>query len=176
MGDDVNGAWMSGIEDERATRYLFGTTILTLLLERESIHRKDARVAGHCGFPFRQYMSETDPHHAPLAEVKVERMCDHERENVARPVANDGAVTFDRESWVALEPSARCTCVTSRRTVHVGARSLDGSHAASEGGSRSGGVSAHDQRGTQTMAENGAGIVGQNSLNFGRGIPAVRKQ
>ena len=132
MGDDVNGAWMSGIEDERATRYLFGTTILAVLLEGECVHRKDARVAGHRGSPFGQDLGETDPHHAPLADVKVERMCDHERENVARPVGNDGAVTFDRKSWVALEPSARRACVTARRIVHVGARRLDGGHARGE--------------------------------------------
>ena len=61
MGDDVNGARMAGIEEERATRYLFGTTTLTVLLERECVHRKDARVAGHGGFPFGQHVGETDP-------------------------------------------------------------------------------------------------------------------
>ena len=71
----------------------------------------------------------THPHHAPLAKVKVERMCDYERENVARPVGNDGAVTLDRKSWVALEPSARRACVTARRIVLLGARRLDGSYA-----------------------------------------------
>jgi hypothetical protein len=120
-----------GIEDERATRYLFGTTILAVLLEGECVHRKDARVAWQSGMPFGQHVGETHSHHAPLAEVKVERMCDHERENVARPVGHDDTVTFDRKSWVALEPSARCTCVTSRRIVHVGRR-LDGSHARGE--------------------------------------------
>ena len=98
MGDDVNGARMSGIEGERATRYLFGTTILAVLLEAERVHRKDARVAGHRGLPFGQHLGDTIPHHAPLAEAKVERMCDHERENVARPVDHDGTVTFDRKS------------------------------------------------------------------------------
>src|SRR5690349_2817991 len=86
MGDDVNGAWMSGIKDERAPRYLFGTTIVAVLLEGECVHRKDARIAGHAGFPFRQHVGETHPHHAPLAKVKVERMCDYERENVAWPI------------------------------------------------------------------------------------------
>jgi hypothetical protein len=51
-------------------------------------------------------------------------MCDHERENVARPVGHDGAVTFDRKSCVALEPGARRVCVTARRIVFVGARRL----------------------------------------------------
>ena len=72
MGDDVNGAWMSGIKDERATRYLFGTTILAVLLEGECVHRKDARIAWQCGMPFGQHVGETHSHHAPLAEVKVE--------------------------------------------------------------------------------------------------------
>jgi hypothetical protein len=49
MGDDVNSAWMSWVEDERATRYFFGTTILAVLLEGERVHRKDARVAGRLG-------------------------------------------------------------------------------------------------------------------------------
>jgi hypothetical protein len=108
------------------------TTILAVLLEGECVHRKDARVAGHGGFPFGQHAGETDPHHAPLAEVKVERMCDYECENVAWSVGHDGTVTFDRERRAVLEPSARRACMTVRRIVHVGAGRLDGSHAGGE--------------------------------------------
>jgi hypothetical protein len=43
-------------------------------------------------------MEGTIPHRAPLAEAEVERMRDHERGNVARPVDDDGAVTLDRKS------------------------------------------------------------------------------
>ena len=74
MGDDVNGARMPGVEGKRATRHLFGTTILTVLLKAESVHRKDARVAGHRGLPFGQHLGDTIPQHAPPAEAEVERM------------------------------------------------------------------------------------------------------
>jgi hypothetical protein len=47
MGDDVNGARMSGVEGERATRYLFGTTILAVLLEG------DVLLSPRCRFPVR---------------------------------------------------------------------------------------------------------------------------
>src|SRR5262249_18672985 len=103
--------------------------ILAVLLEGECVHRKNARIAGHGGFPFGQRAGETQPHHAPLAKGKVERMCDYERENVARPGRNDSAAKFARKGWVALEPSARRACVTARRIVLLGARRLDGSYA-----------------------------------------------
>ena len=115
MGDDVNGAWMAGVDVERATRYLFSAAILAVLLEAESVHRKHACVAGNPGVPFGQHLGDAIPQHAPLAEAEVECMRDHERENVAWPVAYDGAITFDRESLVAVEPSTRRRRVTTRR-------------------------------------------------------------
>ena len=176
MGDDVNGARMSGIEGERAPRHLFGTTILAVLLEGERVHRKDARVAGHCGVPFRQHLGDTIAHHASPAEAEVECMRDHERENVARPVDDDGAVTFERKSRVALEPSTRRGRVTACGVVDVWARRLDGGHARSKRGSRGGVIGTHDDRGAQTMAEDALGVVGKHPLNLGRGIAAMRQQ
>ncbi len=102
MGDDVNGARMSGVERERAARHLFSTTILAVLLEGEPVHRKDARVAGRCSLPFGHHLGDTIPHRAPPAEAEVERMRDHKRQDIARPVDDDGAVTFDRENRIAL--------------------------------------------------------------------------
>jgi hypothetical protein len=56
-------------------------------------------------------------------------MPDHERENVARAIGDDGAVTFGRKSRIALEPSTRCGRVTARGIVDVLAHRLDDVHA-----------------------------------------------
>ena len=131
MGDDMNGARMARIEAKRAMRYLFGTTILAVLLEGERVHRKHARVAGHRALPFGQHLGDTISHPALPAEAEVERMRDHERENVPRPVDDDGAVTFDRKSRIALEPSTRRSGVTTCWLVLVWANRLDSGHARS---------------------------------------------
>src|SRR5437660_1254902 len=142
MDDDMNGARMSGVEGERATRGLLGLTVLTVFLEPECIHRKDARVAGRRGFPSRQYPGDTIAQHALVTEAEVQRMCNHERENVAWPVDQDGAVTLDRESRIPVEPSSSRRCVTTSRTRLLRGRRLDGRYALCERGSRGDGVSA----------------------------------
>jgi len=119
MDKDVNCAWMPRIERERAARRLFGTAILTVFLETERIHRKDARVAGDRGIPFGYDAGKTIAQHPPLAEAKVQRIRGRERENVARPVIEDGAVTFGSETLLAVEPGARRGCVTACGIVLV---------------------------------------------------------
>ena len=126
MCDDVNGARMSWVDGERAARHFFGTTVLAVLLEAERVHRQDARVAGCRSLPFGQNLGHTIAQHVPPAEAEVERMCDHESENIARPVDDDGAVTLDRKGGTAFEPGTRRGCVTARGIVHVRARRLDG--------------------------------------------------
>jgi hypothetical protein len=59
-------------------------------------------------------------------------MRDHERENVARAIGDHGAVTFDRKSRIAFEPSTRCGRVTARGIVEVRAHRLDDVHACSQ--------------------------------------------
>src|SRR5262249_39342193 len=96
MGDDMNSSWMSGIERQRATRYFFGAAILAVLLEAESVHSKHACVAGKRRLPFGQHLGDAITQHAPLAEPEVERMRSDKRKNVARPVDDYGAITFNR--------------------------------------------------------------------------------
>src|SRR5262249_32336096 len=86
MGDDVNSSWMSGVECQRATRYLFGAVILAVLLETESIHRKHACVAGKISLPFGQHLGDTITQHTPLAKPEIKGMRSDKRENFARPV------------------------------------------------------------------------------------------
>ena len=176
MGDGVDGTCMSGIECQRTTRDLFGTTILPVLLEGERVHRKHARIAGHLAIPFGQHLGDTIPHHAPPAKVKVERMRNNKRENVARPIDDDGTVTLDRKSWIAVEPSTRRGCVMARRIVDVGTCRFDGGDARSKRGSLRDVVGTHDERGEQTVAEHASRVVGKHPLNLGKGIPTLRKQ
>ena len=53
VSNNMNGAHVTGVEGERTPGRLFGATILAVLLQRERVHRQDARVAGHRGVPFR---------------------------------------------------------------------------------------------------------------------------
>src|SRR6266700_246622 len=71
MDDDVNGARMLGVDGERATPSFLGATVLTIFLEAERVHRKDARVVGRRGLPFWQNPGDTIAQHAPVAEAEV---------------------------------------------------------------------------------------------------------
>ena len=125
MRDDMNGAEMSRIDRERASRHLFSAAILPILFEAESIHRKNACVAGNSSVPFVQHLCDAISQHTPLAEAEVERMSDDKRENIAWTVDKDGAVTFDRKVLIAVKPSARCGRVAARRIVGVRAKRFD---------------------------------------------------
>src|SRR5262245_45248889 len=173
---NVNRTRMLGVDGERAPGRLFGTTILTVFLQRERVHRQDARVAGHRGVPFRQHLGDTIAHHASPPEAKVECMRDHERENVARPVDDDGAVTLERESGVTLQPRTRRDRVSACGVVDVRTRRLDDSDAHGKRGSLSGGIGTYDDCGTQTMTEHALRVVGKNPLNLDRGIAPMRHQ
>src|SRR5262249_29383881 len=134
--DDVNSGRKPRIEGEGATRHRFSTVVLAVLLESEGVHCKDAGVAGRGGIPRRQHLGDTIPQHVPLAEAEVERMRDHERQNVAWPVDDDGAVTLSRQTGVALEPSTRRIRMTTRRSIDVCTRRLYGGYAGGKRGSR----------------------------------------
>jgi hypothetical protein len=113
MGDDVNCAGMLGVKGQRTTRHFFGATVLAILFEPESIQRKNACIVRSRRIPFRQHLGDAISKHAPPAKTEVEGMCNGKRENVAWPVDKDCAVTFGRESLVAIEPCARCGRVTT---------------------------------------------------------------
>jgi hypothetical protein len=80
-------------------------------------------------------------------------MRDHERENVARPVDDDAAVTFDRKRRITFKPSTRRGRVTARRVVYVWAQFLDGGQARGKLRSCGAIIGAYDERGAQTMTE-----------------------
>src|SRR5262249_30234785 len=150
--------------------------ILAVLLEGEGVHRKDAWVAAHPCLPFGEQLGNTIPHHAAPAKSEVQRMCDQERKTVARPVNDNGAVTFGRKAWIALKPSTRGGRVATRVVVRVVARRLDGCQALGKPGSFGVIVSTHDDGGAQTMAEWASGMLSDHSLDDSGGIAAMRKQ
>jgi len=106
MRDDMNGARMTGIKCQRAPRDFFGKAVLSILLEGKSVHRKDARITRHLGHPVRQHLRDPVAHHAPPAEVEVERVRDRKRQNVMRPVDQDGPVKCDCMCRIAVAAKA----------------------------------------------------------------------
>src|SRR6516165_2253541 len=91
MGKHMNGAWMRWLEGQRTTCYLFSAAVLAVLFEAESVHRKNACVAGDGVPPCRHHLGNAVSQHAPLAEPEVERVRNCEGENIARPVDQDCA-------------------------------------------------------------------------------------
>src|SRR5262245_25737999 len=98
----------------------------------------------------------------------------HQRKNVARPVQEDVAVTFGRKALIAVEPSTRRARVIKRGVVDAQARRFDRDYARSKRRSRSIFVSAHNERSTQTMAEDKVWVIGKYPISFGRGIATIR--
>lgn len=160
MRDDVNGAGMPGIERQRLLRNSFGALELSVLLEGEGVHPKNARITRNLSRPVRQHFLDAVAHHAPPAKVEVERVCDRECEDVVRPVDEDGVIKHDRTCRIVVEPSARGHCMKERRIASVAACQFDRGDARGKRRSRSGVIGAHDECGTQTMPEYGIGVIG----------------
>ncbi|HEY1361674.1 MAG TPA: hypothetical protein VGF60_05470 [Xanthobacteraceae bacterium] len=167
---------MLWVDGERAARHFLGTPIVVVLLESERIHCKHAGIAGHPAPPFAQDPGDAIPHRPPPAEAEVERVRGHDGENVARPIANDGPVTFESESRIVLEPGTGGGCVTTGGAEPVRARRLDRGNALGKGGSRRGRVSAHDQDSVKTVSGQALRIVGQQLLNVSQWIATMGEQ
>src|SRR5262249_40023848 len=93
VGHSMDGTGKHGLEVKRATRRPFGSSILAVLLKAESVHGKDARIARRGCVPRGQDMGDPISQHAPATEEEVERMRHYERENVAWPVGDEGAIS-----------------------------------------------------------------------------------
>src|SRR5215472_5538872 len=128
MGYDMNGARMPRIERQRAARDLFGAAVLTVFFEAESVHRKNACVAGSRAVPRRQHVGDAIAQHGTLTEAEVERVGDRKRDNVAWPLDRERAVTLECESLIALQPSTGGGSVTTRGFVGPPAGRLGRSH------------------------------------------------
>jgi hypothetical protein len=159
MGDDVNCARMLGVEGQRAPRHLFGAAVLAILFQAESIERKNARIARSRRIPFGQNLGDAISQHAPLAKTEVKGMRGGERDEVQGPVNEDGAIKFGCKSLVAVEPSTRRECVTTRGVVPIRTLRLNCGQAVGKLGSRGMIVGLYDERGAQAMAEDELGIV-----------------
>jgi len=170
---DVHGTRVGGLQVERSTRHAFGASIVTVLLEAESVHGKNARIAGCGRLPCGQHPSDPIAQHLPAAKSKVECMRDDKRDDVARAVGDDGAIAIERERGIALKPGARRRRVATRRMVRVRTGRLDDRYAGGKRGSCGNIVSKHNERGAQTMAEQALRVVGKHPLDLRSGISAV---
>jgi hypothetical protein len=103
-------------------------------------------------------------------------MREDQRENVARPVGDDGAITVERESQTALEPGACRGRVATRWIGHIRTGCLDDGYARCQHGSRGNVVSEHNECCAQTVTKRPLRVVGKHALNLDRGIPTMRKQ
>src|SRR5262245_22932946 len=102
-------------------------------------------------------------------------MGNDKRENVARPVDYDRAITFNRESLIAVKPSTRRGRVTTYGIVNVWANRFEGHHACNQLGSCRGIVGAHNDGGTQTMSKDKLGIISKYAIDIARRIPTICK-
>ena len=147
MGDGVHCRGMPRIDLQGAARHLFSPTILTVLLEAESVHRKHAGIARYFAMPFGQDLRDTIPQHAPQTQAKVERVRRGEGNNVAGKIDNDSAVPFGCESLIAIKPGPRRGRVATHVMVERRANRFDCRNALQEPGAGGRIVSTHYDRG-----------------------------
>jgi hypothetical protein len=97
-------------------------------------------------------------------------MCNKQGENIARVIDEDGAVMIHGEFGAAFDPSARSGCVPTRETVNVSAGRLDDGSTRSDRRSRSSGVPANDERGSQAVSQYAFGIISKYPIDLHRWI------
>ena len=175
VGDDMNGARVSSVQDERTTCHLFGATVMAVLFEAESIHRKDTCVVGNRFGPLRQHLGDAISQHAPLTEAEIKCMCNRKRENVAWSVDQDCTITFNCESLIAFEPSTCRGRVTTCGVVYVRTVCFNGGYARNKLRSRGIVVATYDYCRTQAMGENELRIISKHAVDLDGGISAARK-
>jgi hypothetical protein len=173
MNDDVYGPGMPRVELQCAPRHPFCATILAVLLEAESIHRKNACIAGHRGVPFRQDLSDAITQHAPQTQTEVQRVRNDERQNVAWKIDDDGSVTFDRESVIAVKPGARRGSVATRVIISIPANRFNRRYAFHELGSSASVVTTHDNGDAETVSEDEFRIVSKGPIYVTGRIAAI---
>jgi hypothetical protein len=173
MNDDVYGPGMPRVELQCTPRHPLSATILAILLEAESIHRKNACIAGHSSMPFRQDLSDAIPQHASQTQTEVQCVRNDERQNVAWKIDDDGSVAFDCEGVIAVKPGARRESVAARVIISILADRFNCDDAFHELGSGAGIVTTHDDSGTQAVPEEVFGIVGKGPIHITGRIPAI---
>ena len=176
MGDNVNGAGMTRIECQRAPRDFFGAAVLSVFFQGKSVHRQDARISRHLSRPVRQHHRDPIAHHAPSAKVEVERVRDRKRQNVMGPVGEDGAIKCGCTRRIAVKPSARGQCMTTRGMAGVRTRCLDRRNAGAKRRPRGGAFGAHDECCAQTMTEHAGRVVRKQPLDLRGSAAALRHQ
>jgi hypothetical protein len=75
---------------------------LAVLFKTESVHGKDACVAGDGFVPLRHHLGDAISQHAPLTEPEIKCMGNCKRNNIAWPVDQDRTIMFGREVLVAF--------------------------------------------------------------------------
>jgi hypothetical protein len=98
------------------------------------------------------------------------------RQNVLRPNGQDDAVKCDCIRRIAVEPSARGHCMTTRGIAGVWTCCLNRGNARAKRRPRASAFGAHDECGAQTMTEHAAGVVGKQPVDLGGSVATLRQQ
>src|SRR5215831_13888238 len=175
MGDGVNCRGMSRIHLQGAPRHLFGPTILTVLFEAESVHRKYAGITRHFGIPLGQDLRDTIPQHAPQTQAEVERVRRGERNNVAGRIDNDGTVPFEGSSLIAIQQGARREGVATQAMIDPLANRFDCCDTLHQFRAGARIVSTRYDCGAQTVPKDGLRILSQYPVYVSGGIATTRE-
>ncbi len=126
--------------------------------------------------PFGHHLSNTVSQHAAKTQPKIQRMRDHQGKYIARKVDNDGSVTFERESVIAIKPGARGGRVATRLAADLMRNGLDDVCAFGNCRSTACIVTAHDDSGPKAMSGQRLRIGGKRGVDIAREISAVREE
>ena len=86
VSNDVNCARMARIGGQSLRRYPFGRAIFAILFKAKCVHGEHTRIPGHAKPPLRKDLRDAIAEQEASAQAKVERMCGHECENIARKI------------------------------------------------------------------------------------------
>ena len=103
----MDGARVIGLEPQGLPGGRLGPRVVAVFLQAERVHAEHIAIARHARVPVRQHLRDAVAQHFPVAEPKVERVGDLQRQAVARVFDDYRAVTSQREVRVAVEPGAR---------------------------------------------------------------------
>ena len=150
---------MAGIDGQSLPRYPFGGTIFAILFKTKCVHGEHTRISEHARLPLRQDLGDAIAEQEASAQAKVERMCGHERENIARIIDDDRAIKLGRGARIPSKPSSSSNGVTMGPMIRIGAGPHDKSNAGVKLFLSTCIIGAHNQCGAQTVSKHRFGII-----------------
>jgi hypothetical protein len=176
MGDDVHGPWMPRFDFQSSPGHPFGAPILAILLETEGVDRKDTGVPALIRLPIGQYVSDPLSQHTSQTQAEVQRVGDHERDNIAWKGEYDISISFYRQGLIARKPGARRESMTTGAMIPLRAHRFDGGNAFQKFGSAGSVVAADDNGDPQAVTEDGLRVLRKYLVDVAKGIPSTSEE